>query len=109
MKKWARQSEDKATWRVAVILATSAVVAIGLVGWHFGTYKVAPNVLGQSLDQAATTLHQAGIDIDIGDAEGTVTDQEPIGGERLFRYNDFVLTYTNETGTHVIGGPESGE
>lgn len=80
-----------------------AILAAILAGWYFAAGVTAPNVTGLPLDDAAASLHNAGISIDIHGAEGVVTDQHPIGGEQWFRYQDFVLTYTNDSGTHTIG------
>jgi beta-lactam-binding protein with PASTA domain len=101
-----RPSEDKVALTLAVTFGAVAIVAVALMTWFFGTYKIAPDVVGDSVDQAATSLHEAGISIDVKDAHGTVTAQHPIAGERWFRHQDFILTYTNESGTHTVGGAD---
>ena len=100
-------SQDKVVWGFAVTLGTLAVVALALVICFFGLYKIAPDVVGDSVEEAATTLHEAGIPIDVTGAEGTVVNQHPIAGERWFRYQNFILTYTDASGTHTIGGPDA--
>ncbi len=104
MRSKLRPSQDKVTLGFAVTLGTLAVVALALVIWFFGLYKIAPDVVGDSVEEAAVTLHDAGIPIDVTGAEGTVVAQHPIAGERWFRYQNFILTYTDDTGTHTIGG-----
>ncbi len=99
-------SGDQLTLRFAIALGVVAVVTVALVTWFF-SFEVAPVVTGKSVDDAAAALHDAGISFDAHSAHGTVIDQDPIGGERWFRHQDFVLTYTNDTGTHVIGGPDA--
>ncbi len=79
-------------------------MVVALAIWFFGLYKIAPDVVGHSVEDAAALLHEAGISIDTRGAEGTVIAQHPIAGERWFRYKDFVLTYTNNSGIHTIGG-----
>ncbi len=100
-------SQDKVVWGFSVTLGTLAVVALALVIWFFGLYKIAPDVVGDSVEEAATTLHEAGIPIDVTGAEGTVVNQHPIAGARWFRYQNFILTYTDASGTHTIGGPDA--
>lgn len=107
MKWLVRPSEDRVTLSVAVALGTLAVVALALVIWFFGIHKIAPDVVGDSVEDAAATLHDAGIPIDVTGAEGTVVAQHPIAGERWFRYQNFILTYTADSGTHTIGGPDT--
>ena len=99
-------SGDKVVLGFAITWGTLAVVALALVIWFFGIYKVAPDVIGDSVDDAAATLHEAGIPIDITGAEGTVVSQHPLGGERWFRYQHFILTYTDDSGTHTVGGSD---
>ncbi|WP_291382799.1 PASTA domain-containing protein [Demequina sp.] len=100
-------SPDKVLWGFALALGTLAVVALALVIWFFGMYKIAPDVTGDSVDEAAQALHDAGIPIDITGADGTVVDQHPSAGERWFRYQNFILTYTDASGTHTVGGPDA--
>ena len=100
-------SEDKVTWGFAITLGTLAVVALALVIWFFGIHKIAPDVIGDSVEESAATLHEAGIPIDVTGAEGTVVNQHPIAGERWFRYQNFILTYTDDSGTHTIGGADT--
>ena len=107
MRKWHRPSADKVTLGFAVTLGTLAGVALALVIWFFGVYKIAPDVVGDSVTDAAATLHDSGIAIDIDGAEGTVVSQSPLAGERWFRYQHFILTYTDDSGTHTIGGPDT--
>ncbi len=107
MQKWLRPSADKVTLGFAVTLGTLAVVALALVIWFFGVYRIAPDVVGDSVEDAAATLHEAGIPIDVTGAKGTVVAQHPIAGERWFRYQNFILTYTDDTGTHTVGGPDT--
>ncbi|MCB2413959.1 PASTA domain-containing protein [Demequina sp. TTPB684] len=101
-----RPSEDRVALALAVTFGSIAVVALALVTWFFGIYEIAPDVVGDPVDQAAESLRDSGISIDIEDAHGTVTAQHPIAGERWFRHQDFILTYTNESGTHTVGGAE---
>ena len=84
--------------------AIAVIMAVIVAAWYFDAGVTAPDVVGLPLDEAATSLHDAGISIDVENAEGTVTDQHPIGGEQWFRYQDFELTYINDSGTHTIGG-----
>ena len=84
--------------------AIAFIMAVIIAAWYFDAGVTAPDVVGLPLDEAATSLHDAGISIDIDSAEGTVTRQHPIGGEQWFRYQDFELTYINDSGTHTIGG-----
>lgn len=84
--------------------AIAVIMAVILATWYFDAGVTAPDVVGLPLDEAATSLHDAGISIDIDGAEGAVTGQHPIGGEQWFRYQDFELTYINDSGTHTIGG-----
>lgn len=107
MKWLVRPSEDRVTLSVAVALGTLAVVALAIVIWFFGLYKIAPDVIGDSVDEAAATLHEAGIPIDVNGAEGAVVAQHPLAGERWFRYQNFILTYTDDSGTHTISGPDA--
>jgi len=85
----------------------TVIMAVILAAWYFDTGVTAPNVIGMPVSEASTSLHDAGISIDVKGAEGTVTGQHPIGGEQWFRYEDFELTYTNDSGTHTLGGDGS--
>ena len=90
-----------------VLFAAAAIAVIAaaiIAAWYFDAGVTAPDVVGLPVDEAAASLHDAGISIDTDGAEGTVTGQHPIGGEQWFRYRDFELTYVNDSGTHTIGG-----
>ena len=95
-----------ATAKPLLLAAASIVVimAVILAVWFFGTGVTAPDVIGLPVGEASASLHDAGISIDVKGAEGIVTDQHPSGGEQWFRSQDFELTYTNDTGTHTLGG-----
>ena len=101
--------ERKRELKPAVVLTSLVVLILAtiLAGWYFTAGVTAPNVIGASVDEAAASLHKAGISIDTHGEQGTVTDQKPIGGEQWFRYQEFVLTYMNDSGTHTIGGPNA--
>jgi len=88
---------------VTLSLLTAMIIAAIIAGVYFAPVT-APNVVGMSVPEAAAKLANAGIRIEVAAKAGVVTDQSPIAGERWTRGDDFVLTYTNDTGTHVIGG-----
>lgn len=92
---------------VGLTALTGLIIAAILAGVYFAPVT-APNVVGMSVPDAATTLTDAGIPIDVSGQDGVVTDQSPIAGEQWRRNHDVVLTYTNDSGTHVIGPVNSG-
>ena len=104
-----RSRPPQGVLRPVLVTASGITVLIGalLASWYFAAPVIAPNVVGSSVEDATTSLTEAGINIDIDDAQGTVTDQHPIAGERWFRYQEFILTYTDASGTHTIGGPDA--
>ena len=88
------------------------LVTAGLAGlfgllmalYYFAAPVTPPNVVGDSLDEAAAKLDDAGIHVDIDGAHGTVTAQSPGSEQQWFRYQDFEITYEDESGTHTIRG-----
>nr|WP_315266878.1 transglycosylase domain-containing protein [Microbacterium lemovicicum] len=67
-----------------------------------------PNVIGQSIDQATSTLRNAGFDVTVGDAidsaepEGTIAAQEP-GAGRAVAGSNITISPSNGQGATVPG------
>jgi len=81
VKKWLWPSQGKAVLGLAITLGTTAVVGLSALTWFYGSYKIAPVVIGDSVEEAAAALHEASVRVDTDEAQGTVIDQDPIGGE----------------------------
>lgn len=99
-------SELGARMKLVVALLIVAIAASVIALLYYGQPMIVPSVIGLPLETAASVLDEAGIGVDTKGMDGVVVAQDPIAGEQWFRNNDFIITYSNDSGTRTTGGPD---